>query len=165
MNSRVKMNDNPVYERGDPCLDGYFSVKKQHLMFGARRIGPAGPILDAMACSFMPLISNEDIGCYLLQQLELTKNAISFSDKIFQEIQLGMFDRIALSESKSEANFIISYSSFTLWTKDDEHTPYFIGVPVSDRFAFGENISSVSKEISREVLGFEFQRFLMKFMG
>lgn len=159
------MNDNPVYERGDPCLDGYFSVKKQHLMFGARRIGPAGPILDAMACSFLPLISHEDIGCSLLQQLELTKNVISSSDKIFQEIQLGMLDRIALSGSKSEANFITLYSPFTLWTKDDEHTPYFIGVPVSDRFTFGENITSVSKEISGEILGFEFQRFLMKFIG
>lgn len=159
------MNDNPVYERGDPCLDGYFSVKKQHLMFGARRIGPAGPILDAMACSFLPLISHEDIGCSLLQQLELTKSVISFSDKIFQEIQLGMFDRIALSGSKTEVNFITLYSPFTLWTKNDKHTPYFIGVPVSDRFAFGENITLVSKEISGEGLGCEFQRFLMKFIG
>jgi hypothetical protein len=158
------MHSSPIYKRGDACLDGYFSVEKQHLIFGARRLGPSGPILGAMTCSFSPPPFNNHLGSALLAQLSLTNKTLSFRSATYHKILSGKYNPILITESKSYDEFSIKYHPFSLWTKYDDTTPYFIGVPVSNRFPLGENSRPIKKPISNEDLGLEFQKFLTDFI-
>lgn len=158
------MTKSLVYKKGDPCLDGYFSIEKQHLIFGARRLGPSGSIIDAMTCSFTPLPFNKLLGSTLLAQLSLTRKTLSPKSSALQEIQTGKYNPITISESGSHIEFFKKYYRFSLWTKDNDDTPYLIGIPPSSRFPIGENSRSINKHISDEELGFEFKIFLADFI-
>ncbi|CAN7475172.1 hypothetical protein [Acidovorax delafieldii] len=159
-----EMHNVPIYKRGDPCLDGYFSIEKNHLIFGARRLGPSGIILDAMTCSFSPAPFNEVLGGALLVQLSLTKKTLSSDNPTYHEIQSGKYDPRIISESDSYAEFSIKYRPFSLWTKDDDSTPYFMGVPVSDQFPLGKNSRPIQKIISSEGFGAEVKNLLNYFI-
>lgn len=158
------MHTPPIYQREDPCLDGYFSPEKQHLIFGARRFGPTGLISNAMVCGFSPLPSHKALGDALLLQLSLTKEILLPNATTYHDIQSGKYDPILISEAESCEEFTIQYHSFALWTKDDKNTPYFIGVPASDRFPLYKNSRPIQKPTSSENLGSEFIKFLNDFI-
>lgn len=158
------MHKSIIYSQGDPCLDGYFSIEKQHLTFGARRLAPPELILGAMAYNFSPLPTNKVLGDALLAQLKLTKKIITPYSTNYDEVKSEVYDSMNLSGTDSYEEFIAKYRSFALWTKDDENTPYLMGVPASERFPLYKNSRPIKKTVSKEILGSEFRQFLTDFV-
>ena len=158
------MHESIIYSPGDPCLDGYFSIEKQHLIFGARRLAPPELILGAMVCNFSPPPTNKVLGDALLAQLKLTKKIITPYSASHDEIKSKIYDPMNLSGTDSHEEFIAKYRSFALWTKDDENTPYLMGVPASERFPLYKNSRPIKKTVSNEILGSEFRKFLTDFV-
>lgn len=157
-----------IYNHADPCLDGYYSATSQKIIFGARRIGPTGLISGAMTCSFSPMPSNQILGSELLNQLEKAKEILKIDDPLLSKIitkkysasNILGFDLFSdLYSNESE------YGSFTLWTKNDQTVPYFVGVPASDRFPLFTNSRPITNPSTPEFFGSEFRNFLTDFMG
>ena len=152
-----------IYDHADPCLDGYYSARSQKIIFGARRIGPSGLKSGAMTCGFSPMPSNQILGSELLNQLDLTKEILKINDLLLFDIISGKYNASNLLgfDSFSELYSKNSeYGGFTLWTKNDKEVPYFVGVPVSDRFPLFTNSRPISKPSTAEFFGSEFRNFL-----
>lgn len=158
------MHGRIIYSQGNPCLDGYFSIEKQHLIFGARRLAPPELIIGAMAFNFSPPPTNKVLGDALLAQLKLTKKIITPYSANHDKIKSATYDPINLSGTDSYEEFIAKYRPFTLWTKDDGKTPYLMGVPASERFPLYKKSRSIKKTVSNEILGSEFRKFLTDFV-